>query len=63
MLFDKVNTNAKHMHEGVRSIRLFTTNLEKSFASKKGLKPHLHLALPDHAMRIAPPPYSMELKH
>jgi hypothetical protein len=37
--------------------------LERSFASKRGWKHHLHLALPNHARRKVPPLYSKELKH
>lgn len=39
------------------------TNLEKSFASKRGLKRRLHLALPNHAKRREPLQCSMESEH
>ena len=39
------------------------SNLEKSFASKRGLKHHLHLALPNHAKRREPPLCNMESTH
>jgi len=38
-------------------------NLERSFASKRGWKHHLHLALPNQARRKAHPLHSKELKH